>query len=94
MDYEIPEIKTTHTFTSLSFLGWRCMRLYFTLLNASVAYAGEDEENSVCGNSGHRKGFSGQPLRMRNAGSCKAQILETRVNFLETRSELLQKQVR
>ena len=66
----------------------------FTLLNPSVAYAGEDEENSVCGNSGRRKGFSGQRLRMRNAGSCKAQILETRVDFLETRSELLQKQAR
>ena len=31
---------------------------------------------------------------MRKAGSCKAQILETRVDFLETRSELFQKQVR
>ena len=30
---------------------------------------------------------------MRKAGSCKAQILETRVDF-ETRSELFQKQVR
>ena len=25
VDYEIPEIKTTHMFTSLSFLGWLCM---------------------------------------------------------------------
>jgi len=33
-------------------------------------------------------------LRMRKAGSCKAQILETRVDFVETRSELFQKQVR
>ena len=32
----------------------------FTLLNPSVAYAGEDEENSVCGNSGRHKGFSEQ----------------------------------
>ena len=66
----------------------------FYLLNSSVAYAGEDEENSVCGNSGRHKGFgfSGQRLRMRKAGS--SQILETRVDFLETRSELLQKQVR
>ena len=31
---------------------------------------------------------------MRKAGSCKAQILETRVDFVETRSELFQKQVR
>ena len=38
--------------------------------------------------------FSGQRLRMRKAGSCKAQILETHVDFLETRSELFQKQVR
>ena len=38
--------------------------------------------------------FSGQRLRMRKAGSCKAQILETRVDFVETRSELFQKQVR
>ena len=66
----------------------------FSLLNPSLAYAGEDEENSVCGNSGGRKGFSGQRLRMRNAGSWKAQILETRVDFVETRSELFQKQVR
>ena len=55
-----------------------------------MTYAGEDEENSVCGNSGRHKGFSGQRLRMRKAGSCKAQILETRVDFLETRSELFQ----
>ena len=40
------------------------------------------------------KGFSGQRMRMRKAGPCKAQILETRVDFLETRSELFQKQVR
>ena len=33
-------------------------------------------------------------LRMRKAGSCKAQILETRVDFVEPRSELFQKQVR
>ena len=66
----------------------------FSLLNSSVAYAGEDEENSVSGNSGRHKGFgfSGQRLRMRKAGS--SQILETRVDFLETRSELLQKQMR
>ena len=77
------------TFSSLS--GFVCA---FSLLNPWVAYAGEDEENSVCGNSGHHKGFSGQHLRMRKAGSCKAQILETRVDLLETRIELFQKQVR
>ena len=38
--------------------------------------------------------LNGQSLRMRKAGSCKAQILETRVDFVETRSELFQKQVR
>ena len=75
----------------LSLAGFVCG---FSLLNPSVAYAGEDEENSVCGNSGRHKGFSGQRLRMRKAGSCKAQILETRVDFVETRSELFQKQVR
>ena len=42
----------------------------------------------------YHKGFNGQCLRMRKAGSCKAQILETRVDFVETRSELFQKQVR
>ena len=68
----------------LSLAGFVCG---FSLLNPSV-------ENSVCGNSGRHKGFSGQRLRMRNAGSCKAPILETRMHFLETRSELFQKQVR
>ena len=58
-----------------------------------MAYAGEDEENSVCGNSGRHKGFSGKRLRKQKAGSCKAQILKTRMDFLEMRSELFQKQV-
>ena len=91
MDYEIPEIKNMHTFSSLSFLVCG-----FSLLNPWVAYAGEDEENSVCTccNSGRHKGFSGERFRMRKAGSCKAQTLETRVDFLETRIELFQKQVR
>ena len=75
----------------LSLAGFVCG---FSLLNPSVAYFREDEENSVCGNSGRHKGFSGQSLRMWKAGSCKAQILETRVDFLETRSESFQKQVR
>ena len=78
----------------LSFGGFVCG---FSVLNPLVAYAGEDEENSVCGNSGRHKGFSAQHLHMRKAGSCKAckaQILETRVDFLETLSTLFQKQVR
>ena len=75
----------------LSLAGFICG---FSLLNPSVAYAGDDEENSACGNSGRHKSCSGQRLRMRKAGSCKAPILETRVLFLETRSELFQKQVR
>ena len=71
------------------------LALYVALVNfPSVAYAGEDEENSVRGNSGRHKDFGGQRLRMRKARSCKAPILETRVHFLETRSELFQKQVR
>ena len=39
---------------------------------------------STCGSSVRHKIFSGQRLRMRKAGSCKAQILETHVDFLET----------
>ena len=54
----------------------------FSLLNPSVAYGGRDEENSVCGNSGRHRGFRGQRLRMRKVRSCKAQILQTRVDFL------------
>ena len=53
----------------------------------------EKMRKTVCGNSGRHKGFSGQRLRMRKAGSCKAQILETLVDFLETRSELFKKKV-
>ena len=66
----------------LSLAGFLCG---FSVLFTSVDYAGEDEENSVGGNSGRHKGFSGQCLRMRKAGTCKAQILETLVDFLETR---------
>ena len=67
-------------------------------VNPSVVYAGEDEQNSVCANSGRHKGrFSEQRLRMRKAGYCKAQILEwsreTRLDFLETQCELFKKQV-
>ena len=84
--------KTMHTFFFFIF-PWLALYVALVLLNPWVAYAGENEENSVCGNSGRHKGFSGQRLSMRKAGSCKAQILETLVNFLETRSELFQKQV-
>ena len=70
----------------LSLAGFACD---FSLLNPSVAYAREDEENSVCGISGRHEGFSfSRRLRMRKGGSCKAQILETPVDFLETRNEL------
>ena len=46
----------------LSLAGFVCG---FSLLNPLAAYAGEDEENSVFGNSGCHKGLSGQCLRMR-----------------------------
>ena len=59
-----------------------------------MAYVGEDEQNSACGNSDRHKGFSGQRMRMGKGGSCKAQILDTRVDFLETRRALFQKLVR
>ena len=88
---KFPRSKPCTRLLHLSLAGLVCG---FSLLNPSMAYAGEDEENSVCGNSGCHKGFSGQRLRMRKAGSCKAPILKTRKHFLETRSELFQKQVR
>ena len=83
----------THLLRYLSLAGFVCG---FSVLNPSVDYAGEDEENSVRGNSGRYiiKVLMDKCLRMRKAGSCKAQILETRVDFVETRSELFQKQVR
>ena len=94
MDYKSPEIKLKPCTRLLLYLSWAGFVCGFSLLNPSVAYAGEDEEHSVCGDSGRHKGLSEQRLRMRKAGSCKAQILEMRMNFLETRSELFQKQVR
>ena len=94
MDYEIPEIKLKPCKCLLLYVSLASFVCGFSLLNPLVAYAGEYEENSVCGNSGRHKGFSGQRLRIRKAESCKAQILKTRVDFLETRSELFQKQVR
>ena len=81
----------THLLLYPSLAGFVCG---FSLLNPSVAYAGEDEENSVRGNSGCHKGFSGQRLQKRKAGSCKVQILKTHVDFLEMQTELFQKQVR
>ena len=83
-----------HAYVYFFIFPWLAFVCGFSLLNPSVAYAGEHEENSVSGNSGRHVAFSGQRLRMRKAESCKAQILETRVDFLETRIELLQKQVR
>ena len=53
----------------------------------------EKMRKTLSGNSDRHKGFR-QCLRMRKAGSCKPQILETRVDFFETRSELFQKQAR
>ena len=93
MDYEIPEIKLKPCTCLLLYVSLASFVCGFSLLNPLVAYAREYEENSVCGNSGRHKGFSGQRLRIRKAESCKAQILKTRVDFLETRSELFQKQV-
>ena len=78
----------SHLLRYLSLAGFVCG---FTVLNPSVDYAGEDVENSALGNSGRHKGFNGQCSRMRKAGCCKTQILETRVDFVETRSELFQK---
>ena len=42
-----------HTFNFYSFLGFLCG---FRLLYPSVTYTGEDDENSVCANSGCHKG--------------------------------------
>ena len=83
----------THLLRYLSLAGFVCG---FSVLNPSVGYAGEDEENPCLRQfwSPDHKGFNRQCLRMRKGGSCKAQILETRVDFVETRSELFQKQVR
>ena len=73
---------STHLLCYLSLAGFVCG---LSVLIPSVDYAREDEENAARGNSGRHKGFNGQCLRMRKAGSCKAQILETRVDFVETR---------
>lgn len=54
VDYEIPETKlSTPLPLYLSLAGFVCG---FSLLNPSVAYAGENDKNSVCANSGRHKG--------------------------------------
>ena len=54
VDYEIPETKlSTRLLLYFSLAGFVCG---FGLLNPSVAYAGENDENSACANSGRHKG--------------------------------------
>ena len=54
VDYETPETKSsTRLLLSLSLAGFVSG---FSLLNPSVAYAGENDENSVCDSSGRHKG--------------------------------------
>ena len=54
VDYEIPETKpSTRLLLYLSLAGFVCG---FSLLNLSVAYAGENDEDSICANSGRHKG--------------------------------------
>ena len=53
MDYQIPKSKPcTRLIFTLSLAGFLCG---FHLLYPLVAYTGEDDENSVCANSGRRK---------------------------------------
>ena len=56
MGYEIPETKpSTRLLLYHSLAGFVCG---FSLLNPSVAYAGENDENSLCANSGrHKRSF-------------------------------------
>ena len=54
VDYEIPETKPCTRL--LLYLSLASFVYGFSLLNPSVAYAGEDHENSVCANSGRHKG--------------------------------------
>lgn len=54
LDYETPETQlSTRLLIYLSLAGFVCG---FSLLNPSVAYAGENDENSVCVSSGRHKG--------------------------------------
>jgi len=62
VDYEIPENKpTTRLILYLSLAGFVCG---FSLLNPSVVYAGNNDENSVCANSGCHKGRFASKRRM------------------------------
>ena len=62
MDYEIPETKPcTRLLLYLPLASFVCD---FSLLNPSVAYAGDDE-NSVCANSGRHKGRFASKRRLR-----------------------------
>ena len=62
LEYEIPETKPcTRLLLYLSLAGFACG---FSLLNPSVAYAGEDDENSVCANSGRHKGHFASKTRL------------------------------
>jgi len=62
MDYEIPETKpSTRLILYLSLTGFVCG---FSLLNPSVAYAGNNDENPICANSGRHKGRFASKRRM------------------------------
>lgn len=62
VDYEIPESKPcTRLLFYLSLAGFVCG---VRLLYPSVASAGEDDENSVCANSGRHKGRFGSQRRL------------------------------
>lgn len=54
VDSEIPETKPSTLL--LLYLSWGGFVCGFGLLNPSVVYAGENDENSVCANSGRHKG--------------------------------------
>ncbi|XP_068738743.1 uncharacterized protein [Montipora capricornis] len=77
LDYEIPETKPcTRLLLYLSLAGFACG---FSLLNPSVAYAGEDDENSVCANSGRHKG--------RFASKRRLSVLKNLVRASEKKSQ-------
>ena len=63
VDYEIPETKpSTRLILYLSLAGFVCC---FSLLDLYVAYAKNNDENSVCANSGRHKGRFVPKRRMR-----------------------------
>ena len=75
--YEIPETKPcTRLLLYLSSAGFVCS---FSLLNPSVAYAGEDDENSVCANSSRHKG--------RFASKRRLSVLKNLVRASEEKSQ-------